>query len=140
MQIGHILLKITRSNKFPNASWITNWVNASDYPSWDIDVNTAGKYEVAISYCAGANAVGTKFEIAFKGASIKGKISEAFDPPLYEHNDRIKRQESYDKPFKQLKLGTITLPNGAGELTVKSTSKPGEAVMELRSVYLRLIE
>ena len=42
------------------------------------------------------------------------------------------------KDFKPLRLGTIELAKGKGPLTLKALEKPGEEVVEVRSIWLTL--
>ena len=129
------------SSRHPNASWITNWTSAQVHPYWDIEVATTGTYEVTLLYTCPARDVGATIEVGFNGSTLRGTVSEAFDPPLIEANDRVKRGESYDKPFKPLVLGRLELQKGRGELHVKALglSALGKTVMDLRSVKLRLL-
>jgi hypothetical protein len=124
------------SSIHPNASWIQNWTSTAAWPAWEIEVVEAGDYEVSLRYACAEDAVGTKLEISMGEAVLQGTITEAFDPEPYAHHDRVKRSESYDKPFKVMKLGTLRLKKGAGTISVKALTKPGERVMDLRALYL----
>ncbi len=121
----------------PNASWMDGWSNAADYPFWNIDVLTAGRYEVILKYTCKPDAVGTELELSFQGNSVTGRIKEAFDPKLINSPDRVPRKESYEKPFKRMTLGEITLPQGRGALNLRAKSQTGEEVLDLRAVELR---
>jgi hypothetical protein len=48
-----------------------------------------------------------------------------------EH-DRVPRGESYVKDFKVLKLGTMRLEEGTGDLTLRALEIPGSQVMDFR--------
>ena len=107
----------------PNSSWLTNWTDASAYPSWDVEVLTPGTYEVFLNYACAAEAVGTELELLFEGRSVTAAVAEAFDPPLLPSPDRSQRVESYEKPFKRWKLG-----------------ETGPQAIELRRIELRRIK
>ena len=54
--------------------------------------------------------------------------------------DRVKRQESYVKDFRPMKLGTIRLQNGPGELTLRALHIPGSQVMDFRLLTLTRVD
>ncbi|MDQ3622053.1 MAG: hypothetical protein M3463_06130 [Verrucomicrobiota bacterium] len=56
-------------------------------------------------------------------------------------NDRVSRKgESFVKDFKPLRLGTMDLPPGRGELTLRALKVPGKQVMDVRMTLLTLIK
>ena len=129
--------KIQRSSRHPNDSFFTNWTNTDDRITWDIEVGRAGNYSVEVYYTCPSADAGSSIELSFHGASLKGKISEAHDPPLVgKESDRVERTESYVKDFKPLRLGTISLPKGRGLLTLKATDIAGKQVADVRQVVL----
>jgi len=124
---------ITRSNRFPNNSFFTNWTSVDDKITWNVQVAAAGKYEVVVYYTCPAADVGSTIELSFGENRLSGKIVEAHDPPLRGgENDRVERKESYVKDFRPLKLGTIHLEKGHGELTLRAVKMPGKQVMDFR--------
>ncbi len=127
------------SNRFPNSTWLTGWTRTDDEIHWDIEVETAGRYEATVLYTCPTADLGSRIELAFKGKTVTGAITEAFDPPMIDSPDYVKRAESYEKPFKPLKLGVIDLSKGRGKLTIRATKVPGKQVMDLRAVKLRLL-
>ena len=129
--------KITRSNKFPNCSYFTNWTSLDDKITWDAEVPADGVFDVEVHYTCPAADVGSTIELSFNGARLAGRITEAHDPPLLggEH-DRVERGESYVKDFKSIKLGTIRLEKGKGELTLGALEMPGSQVMDFRLIML----
>ena len=124
---------IKRSNKFPNCSFFTNWTSTEDKITWDAEVLSDGQYEVELYYTCPAADVGSTVELSFGASRLLGRITEAHDPPLRGGgNDRVQRTESYVKDFKPLKLGTIELRKGRGELTLRATEIPGTQAMDFR--------
>lgn len=133
---------VKRSATAPNCSYFTNWKNTGDRITWDIEVATAGNYEAVLYYtCAKENA-GSTVELSFNGSQVKGKVSEAHDPPLVGPEfDRVKREgESYVKDFRPLRLGTFYLQKGRGVLSLRALEVPGRQVMDLRAVTLTLLK
>lgn len=132
---------IERSNRFPNCSYFTNWKNLDGQITWDAEVQTPGDYEVEVYYTCPKADVGSEIELSFNGHAVRSRIKTAHDPPIQgaEH-DRVKRQESYVKDFRPLKLGTIRLEKGKGDLALKALSMPGSQVMEFRLIMLTRVD
>lgn len=131
---------VTRSARAPNCSYFTNWKTTDDRITWNVEVNTAGRYEVEILYACPKRNVGATVELSLGGGRVSAKVMEAHDPPARgaEH-DRVPRQgESYVKDFKPLRLGVVELPRGRAELTLRATDIPGDGVIEVRAVTLTL--
>lgn len=124
---------IKRSNRYPNCSFFTNWVSVDDKITWDVDVVADGDFEVVLYYTCPKKDIGSTFEITLGESKLTGKITEAHDPPLrgMEH-DRVERMESHVKDFKPLKLGSMHLEKGSGQLRLKALDVPGSQVMDFR--------
>lgn len=131
---------ITRSNRWPNSSFFTNWTSTDDKITWDIEVPSGGKFDVVIYYTCPHYDTGSAFELSFGTSTLVGQITEGHNPPLRGmENDRIKRNESYVKDFKPLDIGTIFLEQGKGELTLQATKIPGSQVMDFRLMVLERV-
>jgi hypothetical protein len=129
--IGHGDIK--RSCRHPNCSFFTNWTSLEDRITWNLDVGVGGEYEVELYYTCPQVDVGSTFELSFQSSRLRGKIHEGHNPPLQgQQYDRVPRAESYVKDFKPLKLGTIQLPQGKGELSLRALDIPGSQVMDFR--------
>ena len=118
-----------------------NWTDIGDRITWDVDVATTGRYEAVLYYACPAVDTGAKFELRLNDATIEGTVSEPHDPPLQgAENDRVPRAgESYVKDFKPMRIGTLDLKKGRGELTLRALEIPGSQVMEVRMLLLTLI-
>ncbi len=132
---------IKRSNRFPNCSFFTNWKSPDDKITWPAEVAAAGDYEVEIHYACPQSDTGSTIELSFNESRLQGKITEAHDPPLRggEH-DRLERRESYVKDFKAMRLGTIRLEAGKGELTLRALKIPGSQTMDFRLIMFTRVE
>lgn len=131
--------KVRRSASAPNCSYFVNWSSPKDRITWDIEVHTAGNYEVTLLYtCAEA---GSTIELAFQDARLQGKVAPAWDPPLIKDQDVIPRPngESVMKDFRPLKLGTVRLEKGRGPLTLSAPQITGTHAMDLRGIKLTLL-
>ena len=130
--------ELKRSNRFPNCTYFTNWINQKDSITWEAEVHKAGNFEVTVYYSCEEDAVGSVFEVSFGKAKIQGKIAEAHTTEEYgAEEDRVIRQESYVKDFKPLKIGVISLQKGKGTLKIKGIKKNGGELMDFRLMLFR---
>ena len=131
---------VKRSARAPNCSFFTNWISADDSITWDVEVATTGRYEAVVYYTCAKEDIGSTFELRLNESRIRGKVTEAHNPPLYGHeDDRSSRgSESFVKIFKPMKLGVVSLKKGRGELTLRAIDIPGKQVMDVRCVVLTL--
>ena len=131
---------IKRSNRYPNCTYFTNWINIEDKITWEVEVAEAGSFEVIIYYTCMRDAVGSEFEIRFRNDYILGKISEEHNPKEYgAAEDRSLRTESYVKDFKPLNIGVINLEKGLGTLSLNAIKKNGESLMDFRLMLFKRI-
>jgi arylsulfatase A-like enzyme len=132
---------IRRSARPPNCSFFTHWTGPDDRMTWDIEVATAGRYEAVIYYTCAKEDLGATVELSFGQGRLRAKVTEAHDPPLVgKAHDRTPRGESYVKDFKPLRLGTMRLEAGRGDLTLRAVDIPGRAAVDVRYVVLTLLD
>jgi hypothetical protein len=131
---------IKRSASAPNCSYFVNWTRPEDFFTWDIEVATTGNYAVEIQYTCPETDAGSTIQLTFGGATLEGKVSPGWDPPLYTNQDTIPRppMESKMKEFRPLALGTVHLERGRGPLTLRALQIPGKSVMDVRAIILTL--
>jgi arylsulfatase A-like enzyme len=132
--------KVERSARAPNCSFFTNWTTTDDSMTWDVEIATAGRYEVIVDYTCAPENVGATIELSLADSRLRGRVTEPHDPPLrgQEHDRASRGSESYVKDFKPLRLGTIDLKRGRGPLTLRAVEIPGRAVIDVRSLRLTL--
>lgn len=132
---------VRRSSGAPNCSYFVGWTDRSGELVWEIDVQTAGDYEVVIDYTCPLADAGSLVELSLNGARLAGRVTPGWDPPLYTNQDTVERPkgESQMKPFRPLALGTLRLEKGSGPLTLRALEIPGRSVMEVRRVTLTLL-
>jgi len=131
---------VKRSAGAPNCSYFVNWTNRDGWMTWDIEVDTTGRYEVEILYTCPVTDAGSTIELEFNDAKLEGKVAPGWDPPLYTNQDTIARPpaESRMKEFRPLALGTMRLEKGRGLLTLRAREIPGKNVMDVRQINLTL--
>ncbi len=82
----------------------------------------------------------TCLKLSFGAGSLVTTIYEAHDPPLKGmENDRVPRQESYEKNFKAHRAGVIKLKKGTGEMTLEALTMPGSGIIDFRLLMLTRI-
>lgn len=137
---GNPIGEIIRSNRFPNDTYFTNWINLEDSITWEAEVLQDGDFEVVIYYTCAEDAVGSKFELSFGKSKLIGKINKYHDPEEFGKNrDRSPRIESYTKDFFPLNIGKIRLKKGVGTLKLKGIKKTGKQLMDFRLLMLKRV-
>jgi hypothetical protein len=133
---------VRRSARPPNCSFLENWTSTDDRITWDVEVHTSGQYTAEVLYTCPAVDAGSIVELSLGSRRVQATVREAFDPPLRgARHDRVPRNhESYVKDFAPLKLGTIALPHGRAELTLRALKIPGKRAMDVRLLRLTLAE
>lgn len=131
---------IERSNRFPNCSFFGNWKSVDDKITWDVEVAEEGEFEVDLYYACPEADLGSVVELSFHNSRVTREIDVVNDVPLRgAENDRVKRIESYVKDFKPVRMGTIKLPAGKGQLTLKALKIPGSEGPEVRLLMLKRV-
>jgi hypothetical protein len=103
-----------------------------------VEVGKSGNYEVELWYTCRKKDLGTEIELSMNGKSVVTTITKPNDPPLVGmKEDRSPRNESYYKDFRPMKMGTIELVKGKGELKLRATKIPGEQAIEFRLLMLQ---
>jgi arylsulfatase A-like enzyme len=131
---------VRRSSPAPNCSYFVNWKSLEDRLVWHVDVRTAGLYEVSVDYTCPEADAGAVVELQLGTARLRGRVSPAWDPPLYTNQDTLPRPhgESQMKEFRSLLMGEVVLPAGLGDLVLRAVEIPGGSVMDLRRLTLTL--
>ena len=103
-----------------------------------MEVGQSGNYEVELWYTCPEKDLGAEIELSLNGNSVLATITTSNNPPLVGmKEDRSPRSESYYKDFRPMKMGTIELVKGKGELRLRATKIPGNQAMEFRLLMLR---
>ncbi len=131
--------ELKRSSIHPNCSWICEWQDLDDSLLWHIDVETAGMYKVGVMYSAHAGQLGSRFSAECGAERREFQIDEEFNHPELHGFDRYPRSESYEKEFKLLECGTLTLSKGPAEFVLKALNMPGEDMPHVRALKLELV-
>ena len=98
------------------------WTDVNDWVSWDFVLEKGGDFEVVITYACDKGTGGSEFAVEIDGQSLKGVVEETGS-----WTDFVERS-----------LGKVSLKGGRYKLAVRPLTKPGGAVMNLKSVKLLL--
>ena len=133
---------IKRSSKAPNNSFFTHWTRAEDFITWDIDVGHTGEYEVLVYYTCAAGDEGATLQLSMeRGGSVQVKVTEVFDPALYDKSkERVANSHYFVKDFNPLVMGTLRLERGRGTLRLGALTIKGKQVIDVHSLELNLKE
>jgi alpha-L-fucosidase len=96
------------------------WIKKDDYVSWDVIVPAAKEYSVEVTYACENNSAGSEYVVAVGESKTTGKVAPT---------------GAWNK-FTTEPLGKLSLPAGRSTLTVKATSMPRGAVMNLQLIRL----
>ncbi|HWE96826.1 MAG TPA: hypothetical protein VG269_22895 [Tepidisphaeraceae bacterium] len=108
----------------PEKNTIGYWTRKEDWVSWDFVVTKGGTFDVTILQGCGKGSGGAEVEFAVGEKKLKTVVE---DTGGFQN-------------FVPRAIGTIELPAGTYTLSVKPLTKPGVAVMDLRSVTLKPVE
>jgi arylsulfatase A len=108
----------------PEKNTIGFWTKKEDWVSWDLVVAKGGRFEVTILQGCGKGSGGAEVEFIVGEKKLKTVVE---DTGGFQN-------------FVSRAIGTFELPAGTYTLSVKPLTKPGVAVMDLRSVTLKPAE
>ncbi len=132
---------IRRSAKAPNNSFFENWTSDEDSITWTVNVQQSGSYEAFVHYTCAAPDVGVTVTLNFDSpsasASTSAKVTEVFDPPLYDKSkERVKDSHYFVKDFRPLSLGRIRLEQGQAVLRLTASDFQGPEAIDVHSIQL----
>lgn len=132
--------QIKRSNRWPNCSYFTNWIDIDDKITWEVEVVESGDFEVVVYYTCPKEDIGGIVELRFGDTALQGEITEAHNPALRNVDKyRYPNAESFVKDFKPLNMGKIHLKKGKGELSLNALNIKGKGLMDFRLLMLKRV-
>ncbi len=117
--------------------WLTNWTDAKAKVWFEVDVVTAGEYDVELAYdCPTADA-GSIIRLSAGSSAVEAAVNAA---PIKDvdlpHRDEAGKARYRDREWANLKLGTLNLKRGPARFTLEVLSMPGTQVMDLKHLKL----
>jgi arylsulfatase A-like enzyme len=114
-----------RYEALPHKNTLGFWTRAEDWVSWDFTLTKPGKFTVEILQGCGKGQGGSEVEFSVGGQKLAATVEDT----------------GHFQNFKARTIGTVALDRpGRYTLEVRPRSKPGVAVMDLRSVTLKPAE
>jgi arylsulfatase A-like enzyme len=114
-----------RYEALPHKNTLAFWTRAEDWVSWDFTLSKPGKFTVEILQGCGKGQGGSEVEFSIGGQKLAATVEDT----------------GHFQNFKARAIGTVALDRpGRYTLEVRPKSKPGVAVMDLRSVTLKPAE
>jgi alpha-L-fucosidase len=97
------------------------WTDKNDWVGWPVKVTRPGTFKVEVTYAAAPGSGGATYHVYADAQKVNGRVEETGGWAA----------------FKTVDLGEIEIPKaGRVSMAVKPQSKPGTAVMNLKSVTL----
>jgi arylsulfatase A len=119
--------------------WLTSWTDPKAKVWFDIDVVTAGDYEIELALACPPADAGSRVRISVGSESIETVVPAATAPEIpLPHRDEAGKSRYRNREWTTLKVGTLTLPKGPAQLTLEALTMPGTQVMELKHLKLNL--
>jgi len=108
----------------PNKNTVGYWTRKDDWVSWDFQIDRPGKFMVIILQGCGKGSGGSEVSFAVGAQELKTTVQ---DTGGFQN-------------FVSRTIGSFELSTGKHTLSVTPLSKPGQAVMDLRSVTLKPVQ
>ncbi len=115
--------KMLRYEPKPEKNTLGYWVEKDDNASWSLQ-SPGGTYEVEILQGCGKGSGGAEVEVSTGAQALKFTVEDT----------------GHFQNFIPRVIGRFTLPQAQHTLKVKPLTKPGVAVMDLRSITLRKVK
>lgn len=111
--------------------WLTGWTDAKATVRFEIEVATAGNYEIEIAHGAAAE---TRMRLRAGDLALLATLPAAEAPALpLPHRDEEGKARYRCREWSSVKLGTLSLKPGPATLTLEALSSPG---IDLKHVKL----
>jgi arylsulfatase A len=118
--------------------WLTDWSDAAARVWFDLEVVSAGTYEIELAFACPPEDAGSQVRLKVGDASLEAAIPAAPVKPIpLPHRDEAGKARYRNREWATLQLGTLTLQKGQHKLTLEVLRKPGTSVMDLKHVALK---
>lgn len=117
--------------------WLCNWTS-KDSIWWDLESKSNVKYNVYLKYTCEESEIGSTIILNLNEQRLNQTISEFFDPKYIPSPDRVPRKEAYEKPWKKLMLGNLTIPKGKSRVVLSATQLPEKTIGHVKGLVFEL--
>ena len=131
-------LKFASGPGFAN-DWLTGWTDAKAKVWFDIDVATAGDYDIELALACPPSDAGSRLRISVDRESIETIIpaAPAQEIPL-PHRDEAGKKRYRNREWISVNAGTLKLSKGPAKLILQPLTMPGAQVMDFKQMKLKL--
>jgi arylsulfatase A-like enzyme len=131
-------LKFASGPGFSN-DWITGWTDTKGKLWFDLEVATAGSYEIELAFASLPADAGSRLRISAGSESLEMTIPPAPAPEIPLPNRDEAGMTTYrNREWGTLKAGALKLPSGPAKITLEPLTMPGAQVMEFKHLKLSL--
>ncbi|MDP5121074.1 MAG: arylsulfatase [Spirosomaceae bacterium] len=120
--------------------WLTDWKSPSDSIWWELDAVQPQRFDVYMKYTCNEENVGSEFTLSLNDQQLSAKITEAHNPKAIYSPDRVPRKEAYEKVWKELKIGTLSVSAGKQKVYLRAKKIANETVGDVKSLVFRKVE
>jgi alpha-L-fucosidase len=121
------------------------WTDPKDWASWVFNINAPGRFDVQLTFACEPGSAGSQYDVTLtedklqtKGLRPRKRI--VVKQPEQKLSAKVESTGGWDK-FVDVQLGTLTVSqNGRHTLSVKPTTVPHGAVMNLKSILLKPVK
>jgi arylsulfatase A-like enzyme len=119
--------------------WLTGWTDSQGKLWFDIEVATAGVYDIELDLACPPSDAGSRVRISVGSESFETVIpsASAREIPL-PHRDEEGKKRYRNREWITLHAGSLKLPKGPAKLSIETLSMPGTQVMDFKHVKLNL--
>lgn len=121
--------------------WIDFWTQNSAFPSWNIDIISAGRYEIKIKYALKTEDKGARLTLEIQNQQRTIDDIPIFEHALLQNHDRVARiAEAPETDWGILDAGVFDLQAGQSEIKLSALEIPGTESIELKAVIINKVE
>ncbi len=131
-------LKFASGPGFSN-DWITGWTDTKGKLWFDLEVATAGSYEIELAFASLPADAGSRLRISVGSESLEMTLPPAPAPEIPLPNRDEAGMKTYrNREWGTLKAGALKIPTGPAKITLEPLTLPGAQVMEFKHLKLSL--
>ena len=120
--------------------WFTGWTSADCFVEYDLDVATAGEYELTLAYRTPKDDTGAVVQVSAAGHSLRATLDEGVVPvPQGNFRETVGTNvPTLDWPTAP--LGRLRLNRGVTRLRLQAVQMPGKSVMDFNHIRVTRVE
>jgi hypothetical protein len=117
--------------------YLVDWTSTKDQMAWLIDSDSEKEMTVYMLYTCPEDELGSKIAVSLLENSVENTVTKAFDPPMINSPDRVKRQESYEKDWAMMEIGRLKLSKGQNMIKLSTMELANKQVADFKSLILK---